>query len=1513
MESENFAFLNQHYPDLARLAGHAETYCHSDPEAALTKLRQFCECLVELIAEQIGVEFSRESNLGSRLNIIAFRQKIPGQIWSWLNQLRRDGNSASHFSISGGSGVIGVQRALDRLREAHSLTHWFFSDLKQHNIAVFRAFNQPPEGGIRGRKQRQERNILLKELNESKRKLAANESFFRQTETEALARFQRFEPVLTGYEDLVIRRSIVSHIEDFIAADGTGTRTLVIHGEPGSGKSALFAQTFDRLRISSDAALVFYIYHSGEGWVEARDCLITLYAQLVHLHGIEEAPALNESDNEVMLQSKLEALLKNHVAPRLDGRTQIILIDGLDEARRISEVTAFHLMPQSLPSNVRVIATCRTVPADLDIFKRRKGIQFLDIQQHDLRRENTEDARELVEKRLGDKVSAITKEEIVRFSNGNFLVLTNLCRLAQHSFEATEIEQLIVQALETDEESKLALIYRNFWGRIPTAARDHAAMAAALFVCVSEPVTDGTAMTMLNLGRAAWEIGRDAIREYLSLIKVTGKIYYRVYHKSFADFLKSHIESEIQQVQKQLAEWCCQWTSYSGELQLLALRNLVPMAIDSQKWSIAAANLTDFTFLQARCREKQLANLIHDFELLRQHHPEWQNCVRALLERDRRLDQWCGDTMQASREWAAATVKYWDEFDGHTTIGSVPPCKIPEPPDTSELCNRLLTKDYARPLELASWPLEVQNLASFHALVIEFCDRLQKHWEALPYYAANCLAIGDMAARAKKLLHERHGGMAVEDPLVDLKVGSIQLLLIPTPGATQFAVGSDGRYAVTITNAGDIHAWDLHSGGRLQSLEHEHSQAIEWIILSVDGKIVLTATEAGDIRIGETLTGRQLHRIEVGCPIVTLTGTADLSILAVLDSSGVLNLYYWESTENIRHWPKPFEFVPAESVILLRLSQLSGVFIVFSSNERFQYFPLELNTTPCSLDPDSEKEEADPTENSRIPFVAVGELNHWWDSCRSPDWRMRVRNAVSIYVDENLVYGTESAESVHDYVGRLTADGRVLWMLSEGLCIIRGVDLRYLVAEIPFDILEKSNQETRIEKSDILGKYGREFWFNFHHWGMKLRTRRILTSTTPRPKSEVRDLYTSPDVDDEIVDSDSNSLFGKHAPYLDVMLSMVDFSVCEHHDNKWSYVSITSDSSLCLSIALPRIDRIGRPGFPFGPGRLPSERVKPEIKNYWNWGGGLLNVNPRGDYCLIFNPPNIEVWHIPSNKCTRVLENCHRTEITQLPDWNSFLILRDERLFLESFLSDERCQLELKREYGNATAFVPFDGGRYLAVVQDLALVIYQFSRGRLEFVDTIPVTGYFDFSRSKALCMVTNDYHLQFLDLIRRSHILTHYLANPALSGSCNTYDDQTFEYEDNLFYPLTHPLGVECKFTLRSEAAEQARSNFRVTPFRVFRYDHEHDRLLRALTAGTPLPGVEDPRLSARCPFCNIAFQLPDYLQDLLASIYDKYCISGDRSVFRQLAPEAWDNPKLGIQCPNCTASFKLNPYIC
>lgn len=55
MQSRNFEFLRCAWPELASLAGFAEQYSHTDPQSALTKLRNFAERTVDIVYRELGL------------------------------------------------------------------------------------------------------------------------------------------------------------------------------------------------------------------------------------------------------------------------------------------------------------------------------------------------------------------------------------------------------------------------------------------------------------------------------------------------------------------------------------------------------------------------------------------------------------------------------------------------------------------------------------------------------------------------------------------------------------------------------------------------------------------------------------------------------------------------------------------------------------------------------------------------------------------------------------------------------------------------------------------------------------------------------------------------------------------------------------------------------------------------------------------------------------------------------------------------------------------------------------------------------------------------------------------------------------------------------------------------------------------------------------------------------------------------------------------------------------------
>jgi type I restriction enzyme R subunit len=117
--SPNFGFLQTHDPLLVRLAGFAELYATSDPNAAILRLRQFAEDLLRRTAAGLGVEPGMGANQFELLRELENGRLIPSQVADLFHHLRKAGNDAAH-AYGGTTGD-----AVHLLKVARELAIWF--------------------------------------------------------------------------------------------------------------------------------------------------------------------------------------------------------------------------------------------------------------------------------------------------------------------------------------------------------------------------------------------------------------------------------------------------------------------------------------------------------------------------------------------------------------------------------------------------------------------------------------------------------------------------------------------------------------------------------------------------------------------------------------------------------------------------------------------------------------------------------------------------------------------------------------------------------------------------------------------------------------------------------------------------------------------------------------------------------------------------------------------------------------------------------------------------------------------------------------------------------------------------------------------------------------------------------------------------------------------------------------------------------------------------------------------
>ncbi len=251
MQSQNFEYLRERWPELASLAGFAENYAHGDPESALVKLRAFAERLVSIVYQELALPRPQMAGFMEVLTNDAFEAVTPKVVIDKLHAIRIHGNKAAHGD------KVSLNSALWLIREAWDLGRWLtvtYNDTKPETISDY-AEPQPPKSAKSEYKQqrkalleqyaKQEARMqaLLSELETERQKAAQLEKTTEQL-TKAQAEGQRVADALHFDESTTRKRLIDLQLAEHgwdVGPNGANTDEVtqeepVLHQPTASGE-----------------------------------------------------------------------------------------------------------------------------------------------------------------------------------------------------------------------------------------------------------------------------------------------------------------------------------------------------------------------------------------------------------------------------------------------------------------------------------------------------------------------------------------------------------------------------------------------------------------------------------------------------------------------------------------------------------------------------------------------------------------------------------------------------------------------------------------------------------------------------------------------------------------------------------------------------------------------------------------------------------------------------------------------------------------------------------------------------------------------------------------------------------------------------------------------------------------------------------------------------------------------------------------------------------------------------
>eukprot|EP01043_Picozoa_sp_COSAG02_P007926 COSAG02_NODE_245_length_27293_cov_16.488012_13_plen_2534_part_00 len=205
-------------------------------------------------------------------------------------------------------------------------------------------------------------------------------------------------PHLLAVEDrsrmLFGRNSLLDKMQSFCSLQNP-RGLLAVHGKPGCGKSALMA-TFIRQLVDKHQQVIYHVVGSSPTSVNLRFMLLRLCSELAFLlpAGEHFSEALTTAE-----LSSLWAILARQVFEH-SGKPVIIVIDAVNQLRRVGDAWSMRWLPKRLPRGVKVVVSMLEYERNC-LQSLRRRLSRLNRQELEVTPLDYEHCRQLVKKCLG--------------------------------------------------------------------------------------------------------------------------------------------------------------------------------------------------------------------------------------------------------------------------------------------------------------------------------------------------------------------------------------------------------------------------------------------------------------------------------------------------------------------------------------------------------------------------------------------------------------------------------------------------------------------------------------------------------------------------------------------------------------------------------------------------------------------------------------------------------------------------------------------------------------------------------------------------------------------------------------------------------------------------------------------------------------------------------------------------------------------------------------------------------
>jgi WD40 repeat protein len=642
------------------------------------------------------------------------------------------------------------------------------------------------------------------------------------------------------------------------------SKPMIVYGESGSGKSALMAKAIEDSSpdfygikeedyIYKDEFIARFIGATPES-SDLRSLLESLIKQITKIYHRDDSNIPTEYND--LIQDFKERL--NFATAE---KPLFIFLDALDQLSDSDSAHNFTWIPDELPENVNIILSTLKEPFQSYIENRIPNDNSDEVLKLD-------EGKELIESWLNDVGRKLTDEQ------ENEVI---------SKFEANGLPLYLKLAFEEAKNWKS-------YSPVPELKPDIPGIIHFMFERLSRPENHGEILVSHSLGylsAAKNGLTEDEVLDILALddevfnltkkfhepteeklpVAIWSRLYFDLepyltersadettllvfYHRQLGEVAgEKYLDNTVKKSRHQLiAKYFYKQDLYfeKDEERTYNVRKVSELPYQEtygEQWNNLEETLTNLHFVDAKCTVGRTYELIRDYNLALDMHPDsWKEKKKRLQHKDR-LNKYIEDLI----DYSEGKIKQLD------IIPSV----------------KLWTKE-----EIKKDTERIINNPEQLDIIKAFSQFLNSQSYALAEYgtipgltiqeAYNYADSGPVTKNAENVINETQQPLILRDKNWRLEYNPHPLLLKilnhPDP-VFDVAITADGRKIISGCEDGNVRVWDLKTGEKLMTLEGQLSQ--NPVAVTADNAKIISSNKNGDIQVWDLKTGLKLGAIEI--------------------------------------------------------------------------------------------------------------------------------------------------------------------------------------------------------------------------------------------------------------------------------------------------------------------------------------------------------------------------------------------------------------------------------------------------------------------------------------------------------------------------------------------------------------------------------------------------------------------------------------------------------------------------